>query len=60
MSRQRQKGSVALEYVIITTFTTIVAIALLGLVTTLTKEKLHAMSEKLGIDTDEVNIDVFN
>ena len=54
-----EKGSVALEYVLVTTFATVLAIAMLGVVTSLTKEQLRKMSEKVGLDMDTVEFDPF-
>ena len=55
--RHKEKGSIALEYVLVTTFATILAIALLGMVTKISKEKLQKMATKLGFDVEAVDLD---
>ena len=57
--KETQKGSAALEYLIVTTFATIAAIVLLGVVSHLTKEKIESIKGKLGVDISEIDLNVW-
>lgn len=54
-----QKGGVALEYVLVTTFAAIVSIAALGFVGTMMKEKITSVAEKMGVEVQELNLNPF-
>ena len=55
-----EKGSIALEYVLVTTFTTVLAIALLGMITHVSKDQLQKLATKLGFDMGTVELDPFS
>ena len=50
--RHTQKGGAALEYLLVSTFAAIVALALLALVGTLAKQQLTKLTEHANIDID--------
>ena len=52
-------GSVALEYVLVSTFATVVGIALLGISAHMFKHKLDSLLEKLAIDHEEFEFNIF-
>jgi len=54
LKRASQKGGVALEYVLVTSFATILALALLGIATTTSKGQLLKMATKLGFEVEGV------
>ena len=45
----RQRGAAALEYILVSTFAAVVAIAALGFVGKVVREQLATMASKLGI-----------
>ncbi len=53
----KEKGSIALEYVLVTTFATVAAIAMLGIVTHVSKDQLQKLASKLGFDMGAVELD---
>lgn len=53
-------GSAALEYVLVSTFGLLAAVAAIGFVGKMFKDRLEKMSEKLGIETTEFDLDIFN
>lgn len=54
-----QTGSVALEYVLVSTFATVVAVALLGLAGHIFKQKVAGVMDRLAIDADEIELNIF-
>ncbi len=52
-----EKGSIALEYVLVTTFATVLAIALLGMVTHVSQDQIQKLATKLGFDMGRVDLD---
>ena len=51
-----QKGSVAMEYIIVSIFSIIVGMAALGAVVTFYRQKIAELSEKLGVT---ITLDIF-
>lgn len=50
--RSRERGSIAMEYVLISAFTAIASVAAIGYVSKIMKEKLVSAEEKLGIQLE--------
>lgn|GEM_PF-3466192 len=57
--RQKAAGSVALEYVLVSTFGLLVAVASIGFVGKMFKDRLDKMAEKLGLDATDIDFDVY-
>lgn len=53
-------GGAAMEYILVTTFATVVGIAALGFIGGVIKEKLNDMADQLGVEAEEFEIDVFS
>ncbi len=51
---KKEKGGAALEYVLVSTFATVVAISLIGFASRFLQEKVNAVAEKLGIASEEL------
>lgn len=49
----KERGSVALEYVIVSSFALVVAIATVAVVTQLSKRQIREMGERLGLDLED-------
>ena len=58
--RRRTAGSAALEYVLVSTFGLLAAVAAIGFVGKMFKDRLEKMSEKLGIEATELDLDIFD
>lgn len=54
-----QTGGAAIEYIIVSTFATILAIAAITFVTTTIKDKLTSLEDKIGISFDDESLNVF-
>ncbi len=57
--RPREKGGVALEYLLVTTFAAIASISLLGFMGTMTKKKLESFAKKLDVSIEDVELNPF-
>lgn len=55
----KRRGGAAIEYIIVSTFATAISVAAVMFIGKLLREKLSAMSEKLGIDVGELDLDPF-
>ena len=58
--RHNEKGGVALEYVLVTTFAAIAAIALLTVMGTIAKNKISKLSEKVKMPIEDFEINPFD
>lgn len=54
------RGGVALEYVLVTTFATVFSLILIGVITNITKKKLNEVSDKLGITINDIELNPFS
>ncbi len=54
--RRSQFGGAAMEYVVVSTFALLVAVAGIGFVGKLFQEKMQAISEKLGVDAGDFDL----
>ena len=54
-----QFGGAAMEYILVTTFATVIGIAALGFVGKVMKDKLSSMAGKLGVTTEDIDTDIF-
>lgn len=52
-------GGAAMEYILVTTFATVVGISALGFVGGVIKEKLNEMADKLGVEDTALDFDIF-
>ncbi|MBI2602560.1 MAG: hypothetical protein HYW48_05855 [Deltaproteobacteria bacterium] len=60
MERARRcRGGIALEYVLVTTFATLATMILLGVLATIAKDKITTLAEKMEVDIDDVQLDIF-
>lgn len=58
--RKREYGGAALEYLMVSTFAAVVAIAALGFLGTVVKEQLTKLGDRLGVEADpDLDLDVF-
>lgn len=58
-STNTQKGGVALEYILVSTFAAIAAITLLGVMGVMAKSKLSKLAEKLNVPIEDFSINPF-
>ncbi len=56
-SFRNEKGGVALEYVLVTTFATLATTILLAVLAGITKEKVAELADKLEVDVDYKDFD---
>lgn len=56
---KKEAGGAAVEYIIVTTFATLLAIAAVGFVTQTLKQKMSHLEEKFGITFDENEFNLF-
>ena len=54
-----QYGGAAIEYIIVSTFATLLAVAAISFVTSSIKEKLADLEQRTGISFDTESIDLF-
>ena len=59
MFRKKEKGGVALEYVLVTTFATLATTILLGVLAGIAKNKVNSLAEKLDVDVEIKDFDIF-
>ena len=59
LKRDHEKGGAAIEYIIVSTFATILAVAAITFVTTNIQDKLTALENKVGVSFDDESINVF-
>ncbi|NRA45459.1 MAG: hypothetical protein HRU09_10945 [Oligoflexales bacterium] len=59
LRRSPETGSIALEYVLVSTFATVVGVALLGFAGHVLKQKVEHIMEKLSIDHEEIEFGLF-
>jgi len=52
-------GSAALEYVLVSTFGLLAAVASIAFVGKMFKDKMDKMGEKLGLEASDIDLDVF-
>lgn len=52
------RGGVALEYILVTTFSAILSLAALGYIGTVVKDKLSTLVEKMGSSVEVSDIDL--
>lgn len=58
--RGRQEGGAAVEYVIVSTFATLLAVAAIAFVGSVVKDKVKTMEQKLGIQFDEDSLNLLD
>jgi hypothetical protein len=56
----RNSGSAALEYLLVTIFSTVVGLTLLGVSSSIVREKLEAAQDEIGIDMDDISFNPFD
>ena len=54
-----QTGSIALEYVLVSTFATVIGMALLGLAGHILKQKVDYIMDKLSIEYEGIEFSLF-
>ena len=54
-----QHGGAAIEYIIVSTFATLLAIAAIAFVSTSIKQKIEELEQKTGIEFDQESINLF-
>lgn len=54
-----ETGSVALEYVLVSTFATVVGVALLSFAGHIFKQKVEGIMDRFSIDHDEIEFSIF-
>lgn len=59
LEQQGEKGSIALEYVLITVFATLLSVALLAGASSFIREKASALEQSQGISIDIPDISFF-
>ena len=57
---KEQTGGAAIEYIIVSTFATLLAIAAIAFVSTSIKQKIEELEQKTGITFDQESINLFN
>ncbi|MBP9708629.1 MAG: hypothetical protein KBD78_13400 [Oligoflexales bacterium] len=57
--KSAEYGGAAMEYILVTTFATVVGISALGFVGGVIKEKLNEMADKLGVESTALDFDIF-
>ncbi len=57
--KSSEYGGAAMEYILVTTFATVVGISALGFVGGVIKEKLNEMADKLGVENTALDFDIF-
>jgi hypothetical protein len=58
-STNKEKGGVALEYVLISTFAVFATIALIGIMSKIGKDKLNELTKKHDIHVEEFELNPF-
>ena len=58
--KSSQKGSIALEYVLVSTFALLVGMTLLGITSHILKEKIDTLSQTLDIDLGDYKLNPFD
>ncbi|MEZ4741751.1 MAG: hypothetical protein R3B45_04785 [Bdellovibrionota bacterium] len=59
-NEKSQSGGAALEYVLVTAFAAITGIAALGIASSIIKDKLEQLSEKLELHLEDIDINPFD
>jgi Flp pilus assembly pilin Flp len=57
--KTKNAGGAAIEYLIVSIFATVISITVVGVVAKISKEKLHILSDKIGIDLDDLDWNPF-
>lgn len=56
---EQQRGGVALEYILVSTFITISGMVIIGIASQIIKEKVYHISKKLDLNLEEINWNPF-
>ncbi len=59
-TKNKQKGGVALEYILVSAFAAVASTLILGVIGGITKQKLEQLKEKFGIEADFSAFDSFD